>query len=299
MQNDKASFTAESVAAIRAVESAKPEAERLCYDPYARYFISGGRDEAGMEFWRNLLFSVNRDNFGVFNEIVLRTRYIDDYIMNRTDGELRQIVILGAGYDSRAYRLDGLKDKVRVFEVDHPSTQKLKIEKLKEIPGILLDRVIYVPVDFQSEKLDRKLSESGYDNKLNSIFILEGVTMYLTAEAVDETLAFITKNSGSGTSVIFNYLVEPVGEGPNDPEMSWWTLKRRNEWLEHYDLIGEPFRFGIREGEVDGFLTKRGFCQVMNVSCKDMRNAFATGANTKRSLTPWLATAHAIVKPRE
>jgi len=299
MQNDKASFTAESVAAIRAVESAKPEAERLCYDPYARYFISGGRDEAGMEFWRNLLFSVNRDNFGVFNEIVLRTRYIDDYIMNRTDGELRQIVILGARYDSRAYRLDGLKDKVRVFEVDHPSTQKLKIEKLKEIPGILLDRVIYVPVDFQSEKLDRKLSESGYDNKLNSIFILEGVTMYLTAEAVDETLAFITKNSGSGTSVIFNYLVEPVGEGPNDPEMSWWTLKRRNEWLEHYDLIGEPFRFGIREGEVDGFLTKRGFCQVMNVSCKDMRNAFATGANTKRSLTPWLATAHAIVKPRE
>jgi methyltransferase (TIGR00027 family) len=182
--------------------------------------------------------------------------------------------------------------------VDHPATQEVKRERLKEVPGSLTNHVVHVPVDFHREKLNERLSESGYDRALKTLFIWEGVTMYLTAEAVDETLAFMADNSGRGTSIIFNYLVEPVGDGPGDPEMSWWTVKRRQEWLEHSERMGEPFRSGIPEGGVENFLGKRGFCQVANTTCKDMRNAFATGSNKERKLTPWLATAHATVKPR-
>src|SRR5512136_3110920 len=110
MEDGKASFTAESAAAIRAVESAKPEGARLCYDPYARHFIGGGRDASGLEFWRELLSAVDLDFPGVQAEVVLRTRYIDDYLNECIEDGITQLVILGAGYDSRAYRIDGLKE---------------------------------------------------------------------------------------------------------------------------------------------------------------------------------------------
>lgn len=297
MQNDKASFTAESVAAVRAVESAKPEGERVCYDPYARYFISGGNDASGLQFWRDLLLSIDRERPGIQTEVVLRARYIDNYVRACVDDGIAQLVILGAGYDSRAYRIDDLKGKVRVFEVDHPATQKLKTGKLKEILGLLPDHVIYIPIDFHTEKLNQRLSEGGYNKRLKTLFIWEGVSMYLTAEAVDETLALVADNSGQGTCIIFNYLVEPIGDGPSDPELSWWTLQRREEWLKSFDIIGETFRFGIPQGTIEEFLCKRGFHQIVNATCKDMRNALCIGANIKRPLTPWLATVHATVKP--
>jgi methyltransferase (TIGR00027 family) len=157
---------------------------------------------------------------------------------------------------------------------------------------------VHVPIDFHREKLDRRLSECGYAKNLKTLFVWEGVAMYVTAEAVDGTLAFVANNSGQGSSIIFNYLVEPVGDGPSDPETSWWTLKKRQKWLDYAERIGEPFTFGIPEGGVEDFLGKRGFHQVVNATCKDMRNALFTGANRKRRFTPLMATVHATVKPR-
>ena len=300
MEDAKASLTAEAAAIVRAVESAKPEGERVCYDPYAQYFI---RPQFRIIGWSKRLtrflmwFAVDQRYPGVTTEIVLRTRYIDDHLRKCIDDGVRQLVVLGAGYDSRAQRIDGLKGKVRVFEVDHPATQKVKVERLKEIPGSLSDHVVYVPVDFRKEKLDQRLFERGYDKELKTLFVWEGVTPYLTAEAVDETLAFVVNNSGQGTSIIFNYFVEPVGDGPGDPEMSWWTVKKRQKLLEFQERIGEPFTFGIPEGGVEEFLCSRGFCQVVNATCKDMRNALFAGANRKRRFTPLMATVHATVKP--
>jgi methyltransferase (TIGR00027 family) len=299
MEDGKASLTAEVAAATRAVESAKPEGERLCYDPHAHYFINAHRDASILDFWRGFFAAIDRDFPGLATEMVLRNRYIDDYVRERIGDGIRQLVVLGAGFDSRAHRIDGLKGKVQVFEVDHPATQKVKMERLKEIPGYLAHHVVYVPIDFHKEKLDQRLFERGYDKDLKTLFIWEGVTPYLTAEAVDETLAFVANNSPGGSSIIFNYSVEPVGDGPSDPDLSGWTLKKRHEWLENQALVGEPFTFGIPEGGVEDFLGKRGFCQIVNVTCKDMRNAFATGSNSERKLTPWLATVHATVKPRE
>ena len=93
------------------------------------------------------------------------------------------------------------------------------------------------------------------------------------------------KASFTAESVAAIRAVEPVGDGPGDPEMSWWILKRRQEWLEHYEMIGEPFKFGLPEGTIEAFLVQRGFHKVVNATCKDMRNALATSANSKRELT--------------
>jgi methyltransferase (TIGR00027 family) len=78
------------------------------------------------------------------------------------------LVILGAGYDTRAYRFVELAGKVKVFEVDHPATQELKIDKIKRTLGLIPDNVVYVGIDFDRESLSKRMSESGYKDNLKT-----------------------------------------------------------------------------------------------------------------------------------
>jgi len=215
MKKGQASRTAEGVAALRAVESLKPEDERVCYDPLAQHFLGAKYRLFGRSRFltRLALWNAERRSPGVFGCLVGRTRYIDDCLKACIDDKIEQLVILGAGYDTRAYRFGELKEKVKVFEVDHPATQEVKIEKVSRMLGSLPGNVVYVPIDFEKERLDKKLFESGYDRSLKTLFIWEGVTMYLTAESVDRTLAFIAGYSGKGSRVVFDYLFESAIDG--------------------------------------------------------------------------------------
>ena len=94
------------------------------------------------------------------------------------DEGLEQLVILGAGYDSRPYRIDGLNE-IRVFEVDHPDTQAVKIEKIKEIFGSLPHHVVYIPADLASDDFVQRLLDRGYDRSRKTLFIMEGVIFYI------------------------------------------------------------------------------------------------------------------------
>ena len=85
------------------------------------------------------------------NFLLHAQNYIDDRLQQHLGDGLEQLVILGAGYDSRAYRFEELKKGIKVFEVDHPATQAVKKEKLQEIFQLLPDHVTYVPVDFHNE----------------------------------------------------------------------------------------------------------------------------------------------------
>jgi methyltransferase (TIGR00027 family) len=130
---------------------------------------------------------------------------MDDYLGACLRAGIEQLVILGAGLDSRAYRIEGLKGQVRVFEVDHPATQAAKLAKLTKLFGALPAHVTYVPIDFDAETLE-KLFDFGYSRQHKTLFIWEGVVHYLTAEAVDQTLSFVSKHSGAGSSIIFDYV---------------------------------------------------------------------------------------------
>jgi len=177
MKEGKASRTATATAAARAFESVRSKDKRVCYDPYAKEFLGGIFSILTNSLFptRVIMRMLNRYaekvNPGAFALGAVRTRYIDDYLMECIDDEIEQVVMLGAGYDARAYRIDELKGKVKVFEIDHPDTQSAKIEKVKKIFGILPEHVIYVPVDFNTQKLDEQLLESGYDKYLKTLFI--------------------------------------------------------------------------------------------------------------------------------
>jgi len=174
MKEGKASYTAELVAIDRGVESMKPEHRRVCYDPLAVHFLSTRyRVIAKSHLLTRFVYWYRRGRIcpGAVGEVVTRTRFIDDYLAKCIDDGIQQLVILGAGYDTRAYRTEVLKVKVRVIEVDHPDTQKVKMERLRNIFGSLPEHVVYVPIDFEKEKLDKRLFESGYDRNLKTLFI--------------------------------------------------------------------------------------------------------------------------------
>jgi len=301
MEEGKPSFTAEIDAVIRAIETRKPESERLCYDPVARGFV--GKTTRILRWipplGRLALWYLEQKHPFILDCIPARTRYIDEYLNERINDGIQQLIILGAGYDSRAYRIEGLKGNVTVFEVDHPGTQKRKIELVKKMMDLLPSNVVYVPVDFNKEKLSQRMLQSGYDKNKKSLFIWEGVTPYLTAEAVDETLQFVAKNSGPSSSIIFNYILKSVVDGTCQLEGAEEIRKAfsRGGTLDFRSSGGDRLMFGLEEGTIEAFLSKRGFGQIKDISGDYYEAAYFKGPNRNRKGCCLCRVVYATVKP--
>jgi len=279
----QASITAQGIAFARALESSKPAGERICDDPLARRLISPAF------YWLGSLFAgyAERRGPGVLGFLVARCRYIDDYLQECLTAGLEQLVILGAGLDSRAYRFEPILGHVKVFEVDHPATQQVKMGQIKRIYGKLPEHVSYVPVDFNEESL-QKLFGFGYRRLARTLYIWEGVVHYLTAEAVDQTLGFILDNSGSGSSIIFDYVyTSALAAAHKRGEIIRMQRAKR--------YTGEGLVFGIEEGQVEEFLRTRGYTRIRNVTSKDLHEAYFTGVNQGRTIAPVYAIVHATV----
>jgi methyltransferase (TIGR00027 family) len=280
MKKGKPSATAEGNAALRAAEWLRPEDERVCHDQFARRFLGlrFGIIVRSRLLTRIALWYAERILPGAANSLVARTRYIDDYLKQCIDDGIEQLVILGAGYDSRAYRFDELKAKVRVFEVDHPNTQRVKIQKVKKIFGSLPSHMTYVGLDLDERKLGEGLLESGYNKGKKTLVIWEGVTVYLTPEAVDETLAFVAENSGKGSSIIFDYAFQSALDATSESSDA-------KKWRQAYERRGESPKFALKEDAVEEFLSRRGFYQVKSVSLESLKKTYFKGPNAKRNVT--------------
>nr|WP_233223837.1 SAM-dependent methyltransferase [Amycolatopsis sp. CA-128772] len=162
---------------------------------------------------------------------VARTRLIDDLL---TEAEPEQVLLLGAGYDSRAHRIPGMP---LTYEVDHPLTQQAKRQRVADRP-----HVRYVPVDLGSDRLAVALD--GFPPKRTAV-IWEGVTNYLTERAVDATLRDLAAITASGSTIIFTY-VDRAALGDDTP------------WHRKVADVGEPWTFGFRPADVPGYLAGRG-----------------------------------------
>jgi len=242
MKRNQSSLTAAGIAVVRALESEKPAGERICYDPYARLFVG-----AGLYYVTKLFTAIGYANWrgpGVWEFLAARERTIDDTLEACLRDGLEQLVILGAGYDARAYRFEALKTGIKVFEVDHPATQAVKLRKLAAIFGARPAHVTYVAIDFDRETLAGRLLECGYDEGLRTLFIWQGVTYYLTSQAVDDTLGFVAGHSGPGSSIIFDYMdAALLGGAPRHGEVSGMRRYR--------GLTGEGLAFGIPIAKIE------------------------------------------------
>jgi len=286
MRKNQSSMSAIGIAIVRGIESEKPENERICYDPYARQFVNPFLYKF-VRFFDRIGYSEIKGP-GVMGFLTVRERHIDEYLKTCLADGLEQLVILGAGYDARAYRFEELKHGVKVFEVDHPASQATKLEKLEQIFGSLPAHVTFVDIDFNAQRLDRRLFESGYDERLKTLFIWQGVTQYLTPEAVDSTLAFIADHSGPGSSVIFDYMYPTLLDGT--VKRGEVTNMRSKRWAS-----GEMMVFGIAEGTVIQFLEERGFNHVHDADAKYLHETYLKGKNAIRSVTDGYAIASGLV----
>jgi len=134
-----------------------------------------------------------------------RTERFDAALLDALQNGARQVVVLGAGFDSRAYRFQSQLGDVRVMEVDYGPTQAYKKQRLGEILQVIPSNVSFVPMDFTKDNLLEQLRNAGYSEQQNAFFLWEGVTYYLPESAVKDTLHFVRDHSASGSRIAFDY----------------------------------------------------------------------------------------------
>jgi methyltransferase (TIGR00027 family) len=260
---ERPSRTAHFVAHGRALADAGLSHVPDFHDPTARVFLNakGKRsltktERAAREGRRGIGIEMARV---MADMIALRTAVIDTAVRNAIAGGATQLVILGAGYDGRAWRMPELAG-VKVFEVDHPATQSDKRTRLAELPpptGI----VTFVPIDFQMEPLGAVLDRAGHNRSSPTCWIWEGVVMYLTRDVMRATLAGIAGGSAPGSTLIVNY----------------HTVHRRFFARLMFRLIGEPqISAWTREG-MAADLRSVGFVVREDSGMADWNDRFAQG----------------------
>ena len=255
MKEGQPSRTAQTVAFARAIESLRPCEERLFEDPYAVRFL--GKDGLwmlrllrGTVSRRAVLYCIDQIGPGLLPYAVARTAFIDEALAAALRRGILQVVILGAGYDTRALRTPGIETAV-VYEVDHPDTQAVKRARLGAELEAIQGRVCFVGVDFDRQDLGERLRSAGFRFDWPAFVIWEGVTHYLPEEAVDATLRTLaTMNRGS--ELVFTYMDRALIEGTR-------SFPGGRRLLFAVRLLGEPFRFGLAPAEAPGFLRDRGF----------------------------------------
>jgi len=204
---------------------------------------------------------------GIYEYVLARTKLLDALFVGALDDGVPQIVLLGAGMDTRAIRFRDRNHGTKVFELDIGTTQRPKLEILarKGIP--LPAELVFVAIDFDRESLAEALTAAGYRSDRRSLFLWEGVTMYLTAEAVDATLAFV--RAAAEARIAFDYVYASVlrGEGGRYGERE---IRRR------VSKAGEGWTFGIEDGGADAYLADRGLRLVEHHAPADLEKEYLT-----------------------
>jgi methyltransferase (TIGR00027 family) len=206
---------------------------------------------------------------GIYEYVTARTRVFDEVFVDALEHGCPQIVLLGAGMDTRALRFQNRNKGTVIFDLDIHATQRYKREILERKKITLPDALIFVPVDFNKQRLADVLLEAGYRDGQQTLFLWEGVTMYLEADAVDSTLAFIRSGAAEGSIVVFDYVRASVLRYEN-------TLYGENAIRGTVARAEEGWIFGIEDGAIEGFLAERGFKLLSHYMAADLEAAYLT-----------------------
>ena len=275
MQSSTPSRTAEFMALFRALETIQPARQRLFADPLAIGFLSPrlravvwlARVPGLGRLVRDL---IDRRWPGARTSGVARTRLIDEAMTASLGAGARQIVLLGAGFDARAYRIPGI-ERARVYEVDHPATLAVKTERLAKLLGRVPAHVRFVAVDFNRQDLDTALAGAGFEARTRSFIVWEGVTNYLTDDAVDATLRWAASAAAPQSRIVFTY----VHRGLLDGSARFTALGGVAATLRN---AAEPWTFGMNPEELPHYLASRGLVLLEDVGAADYRARYMGAA---------------------
>ena len=273
MKANTASRTAQYMALFRALETKRPPATRLFNDPYAIHFLGKGFKRitrlAKFSPVQRLASAIIQHRIpGAFASGVARTKYIDELLYRTVRNGVKQVIILGAGFDTRALRLDFLKN-IPVIEIDHPDTATIKMGTIRKVLNGLPPNVRYLQIDFNSQSLAALLDAERIDFTLPTTILWEGVTNYLSAEAMDNSFALLGRFA-KNSAVIFTYVHKEVLANPS-------AFFGAQKLLDDLDEIEERWTFGFYPDELPAYLLRYGFRLEEDTGAAEYRRQYLAG----------------------
>lgn len=224
---------------------------------------------------RMLRTALRLASLGIVDHVSLRRAAIDTALIEAVDTRIPQLVVLGAGLDGRAWRLDELRD-VTVFEIDHPATQAGKQRRVHGRPTLAAD-LHFVAVDFEHDDLGARLAEAGHDPELPTVWIWEGVTPYLHPPAIEASLAAIARCSAPTSRLLVSYAV---------PQMLPWNSRTLQSLAQTgFALLGEPLRGAMDTSALINDLAAHGFVVLADSNNRDWARLYEGNATLAIALS--------------
>jgi methyltransferase (TIGR00027 family) len=259
------SRTAEGMAMLRALEQQQPAARRIIHDPFAKEFLFH-RAFRWLANSRWLAHGVLRFLQywapGGQEFLTIRPRLVDELAGAQAAQGVGQIVLLGAGFDTMAWRIREALHDVTIFEVDHPATQQAKCQASARIGQP--DNLRFVAVDFERDDFVEKLREAGFDSTRQSFIVWVGVSYYLTGKAVADTLRRIAATGKPGTKLVWDYMLAEVVDGTSSDQAALDKARRAAK-------LGEPWLFGLQPEQVGEYLAQFGLRLLKDYEPEELR----------------------------
>ena len=267
----KPSETALMGALHRAIASKELGRHRFGSDNLAEYFLPPHyKFFIGFKKIRtNSKIKFNKFLPGMHEYIIARTAFFDNVFLEALRKKIPQIVLLGAGYDSRAYRFANLRNATKIIELDIAPTQNRKKKCLKKAQIDIPGNVTLVPINFNKETLISVLENAGYDKGEKTLFLWEGVIYYLDSKSVDATLEFINRSTHSESIIAFDYLITS-----SEKNNTHYGSKEFFQTMKKYHS-NERLIFGIDDGEAELFLRQRGLKMIDHWDNEEIERIFA------------------------
>lgn len=285
--------TDEFSAGLRAIAAMDPDEKIRNPDYLARQFLT-----PAFWFWSPLSEDFEKSQkfikfyrMGAYYTSNACTKHIDAILQESSGRGLKQVVNIGAGLDSRAYRFREKMPTVRFFEVDLPVTVARKKELVGAALGLLPKNVAYVSVDYRSREIGGALRQAGYDEKGKTLFVWEGVTPYIDAASVDRILKFIADHAAPGSELVFDYIPDDVTRGDYQkyPGARFGAVRMI--------ALGHPWKFGIARDKAGEFADSHGFSVVSDLGADDLAQRYLVRSDgtIDGKPTAFVRIMHAVV----
>jgi methyltransferase (TIGR00027 family) len=210
---------------------------------------------------------------GLSEFMIARTAYFDEKFLTALQKQVSQIVLLGAGYDTRAFRFANSNKGTRIIELDIAPTQERKAACIKKARLSLPTELTLSSIDFNRDDLLDVLRNAGWQQSDHTLFIWEGVSYYLEPEAVLNTLQFFNGQAAAGSTLVFDYSIKLTDENIDN---YYGAASFQKTMAEHHS--GEKLLFSIPEEELSSFIDQQGLSLIENLNQEQIENKYLTNA---------------------
>lgn len=273
---------------LMAIEQFFPKEQRILNDDFAYAMLSTGMKAfvSLMRFPNLLNWMVNgseKDIPGVWGGMIMRKRYIDE-CLHASIGEIDAVVNLGAGFDTRSFRMPELRN-FPIWEIDQLNNVKAKNRQLQKNFSNIPTKLHLVPMDFDKESISSVLVSNGYNQQMKTFFIWEGVTQYLTRAGIEATFDFLS-NASAGSRLAFTYVLRDFIEGK---KMYCWE-----KGYKKYVITDNVWIYGMNSEELPALLDKYGWKLIENKDAAQLAVSYIKPTGRTLLTTPIEQMAFAI-----